>query len=530
MEAQLFLDFALNLDEIRELEGDFLLVEHEENPADDLGEALTVRRGSPELTPIYVRRLQESFTLSDTLSRLWSLDQVTWDRVSIANYFETGWNNIERGHRTPFREVQKIFPGSKLKILCHGSRTKIFRCSTARPEQSVPHGFKLSNLEDFSKVFRFHVESALRKSEIKGSDLLLSGGIDSGTLAVVGARLGVINDAHTSELDNTADESEHDMAAVVASHANLNLRKHLINPPTDIVHSLTQLLSVTGSPVSDIEGLTHFELLGEVRRFSQSRYLLTGFGADLTFGGTPWEYPAMAATALRQGKLGSFYKICAAFLSSAGFTGEKKFGDGVVTLIKLMVWSVLPIFVRSNLNRRLINRKARGCLRFNLPAPDSSRYTGYEGAVIHAGMESALRQLTAMAKHFGLSLAHPFESREFLRLSQQCDPAIFAYGTGKYAIRKAVDDLLPRQILDEKKKIGSPGYVRSISQLWDSQILDYLDIIRDGRQSVLVDIDKLRHSITSHGLDEGNFRLLNLVMFEQMVGNCVDKNTSEHSQ
>lgn len=96
--------------------------------------------------------------------------------------------------------------------------------------------------------------------------------MDSGTLAAVGSRLGVTNQAHTSQLTDTAEESEHTEAAIVAGHANLDLNTHLLDPFGDIVYSSKQLLEVTGTPHRDIEGLIHFVFFRKVGQVSQSQF------------------------------------------------------------------------------------------------------------------------------------------------------------------------------------------------------------------------------------------------------------------
>jgi hypothetical protein len=97
-------------------------------------------------------------------------------------------------------------------------------------------------------------------------------------------------------------------------------------------------------------------------------------------------------------------------------------------------------------------------IKIKLPSKIDKLSQGYSEALGLAFGDSALRQLSQILRSLNIKPVYPFEGQKFRSLASKCDPLIFARYVNKYCLRYALDEILPREILETKKKLGNGGY------------------------------------------------------------------------
>jgi asparagine synthetase B (glutamine-hydrolysing) len=294
-----------------------------------------------------------------------------------------------------------------------------------------------------------------------------------------------------------------------------------ISPPESFMKQLRRLLLITQSPYSDIEGLTHLSYFESIRDHG-CRTLILGFGADLTFGGTPYEYPAFARDLLIRGRFLSAYRVFLAYLS--GTRGETKTVYSVFAFLLFVYYEIfrrlIPDAVISRMRRRVAALRADDFHTLtNVPmkAPAQGEKAGYQEALKKAYGDSALRQLSQILYAFGISPVYPYEGKGFANLAKKCDPLIFAYNENKYCIRYALSQHLPKEILANKKKFGNAGFERELFDENKYEILNYVRTARATKKNSIVNIPALEEALTQDIFTDNVFRAINLLLFEDIV-------------
>lgn len=196
------------------------------------------------------------------------------DRTALAAYLRMGF--VPEG-LTMFREVRQLPPGHTL--LCEDGRLTLERFWTPPPPVARP-----PRPAEAVRLFRVLMEQAVERSLVADVEvgILLSGGLDSTTVAALATRRGKFR-AFAFGLEGP--ESELAYARAAARRLGLPLTECAARD-VDLPALLQCLPQIYGEPLADTSSLTTLLLCREVAQ--QVKTALAGDGGDELLGGYAW--------------------------------------------------------------------------------------------------------------------------------------------------------------------------------------------------------------------------------------------------
>jgi hypothetical protein len=283
---------------------------------------------------------------------------------------------------------------------------------------------------------------------------------------------------------------------------------------------LRELLLLTQTPYSDIEGLTHLEYFRALKSRGVDRLVL-GIGADLVFGGTPYEYPALARDLLFKLRLLDSYRTFTAYLTgiSGHVSRSRIIFKFIIFSIMTIIRELLPDSIRTFLRSALRKKSSQANFLLNNPRLVASPkpVMNYSDALSFAYGDSSPRQLSQILRGLEINPIFPFEGKRFGNLAAECDPVIFSRYENKYCIRFATRELLPKEILKNKKKFGNAGFEGELFTKNKYEILSYIRTARATKKTSIVNIPELEEALTQDIFTDNVFRAINLLLFEDIV-------------
>jgi asparagine synthase (glutamine-hydrolysing) len=198
------------------------------------------------------------------------------DRHSLATFLRLG--ALDTDSQTMFKGITQVPAGSWMEF---GARDigripaarRFWRCPTEAAPMPMPE-----LAERVRELFTDSVRLRLRSDVPIG--LLLSGGLDSSSIAAAAHSIGCSNLAMLSLVSNdpTVDESAYIDA--VAKH--LGTKVHRVKLPEDpqaIVAHLEEVVACVGAPVNSLSNVAHWLLMREARQHGMT-VILSGQGGD----------------------------------------------------------------------------------------------------------------------------------------------------------------------------------------------------------------------------------------------------------
>jgi asparagine synthase (glutamine-hydrolysing) len=239
--------------------------------------------------------------------------------VAALDFVYTGWTSDER---TMFRNVRRLPPGS---FLVYDLKTRSHRVEhyyVPRPDWEAGRAFGNSE-ESWTRGVAERLESSIRGQLMSDVPVgtFCSGGIDSSLVTAMAARHKEGLLAFNVACPDAPEVDEGEYAQRVAEHVGVKL--HTLNLDREMFRrSLVETVHVTEYPLSFVNTVP-LCLLSKLAREQGVKVLLSGEGADETFGGYVSQYRsiAMRQVARSKGALGEAFLTRG--LSLATRAGEK---------------------------------------------------------------------------------------------------------------------------------------------------------------------------------------------------------------
>jgi asparagine synthase (glutamine-hydrolysing) len=428
-------------------------------------ERLVVGRDRLGVKPIYVYRDARRFAFASEAKTLLALPGVSAeiDPVALHSYLNLGY---VAAPQSIFRGISKLPPASMLFVKGGGVEERRYWRVPAAIDRSLGEG-------EWVERIRVRLDEAVRMQMVSDVPIgaFLSGGIDSST--VVGFMA-----AHSDRPIRTyaigfkgtaADDFYNELpyARRVADLFHTEHREIVVRP--DVVALLPRLLWHMDEPVSDTAFITTY-LVSQFAR-KDVTVILSGVGGDELFGGYSRylgnhyqayfdRLPGWARRAVltlgerlpsdRHSRLLNFSRLAKGFLATAGMPFEERYR------------AYLQVFPARDAER-LLRRDAAA-------HPDA-----IAAAFGHAGGGDALNRMLAvdaetqlpddllmltdkMSMATSLECRVPLLDHELVELAASMPEEVkIRGGRLKHVLKEAVSGLLPRDILERKKRgFGTP--------------------------------------------------------------------------
>jgi len=375
---------------------------------------------------------------------------------------------------TALAGVSKLRPGHALTIRGGALTERRYWAPAYEPRLTEPR--------QALEAVRASVEAAVERHLVADVPvaLMLSGGLDSGILAVCASRsasrLQCITVAFEGEPDNEDRE-----AAWLARELGIPHRRVGIAPAD--ISLLPQIVMQNDEPVAGPSSIAYWLALREARQ--HAKVILFGHGADELFGGYEQWKALRAARALhrlppaRQAARGLARLLCAAFPSDAAFRRLAAFLDAgdaqkaYLLLISVTAPAELPGLLRNGLGAPDGYRSSELADAFALERePDAAMLRLEQGGWL---ADDLLHRVDRMTMVHSLEGRVPFLDRAVVECANAIPSALkLRRGTEKYILREAFRAALPARLARRRKqrfntpihRFFGPAYDRLLRRLF----------------------------------------------------------------
>lgn len=365
--------------------------------------------------------------------------------ISASRYLTQSLQNIDEN---TWMEGIKSFPPAQIGVIDLKSPDLSVKELGSYWNSSIEESESLlMTLSDYPSELRCLVEDAtnIRLHADVPVGVALSGGIDSSILAALAVKAPLSNEPITmfSAVSPGSKEDESEFIDIVAKHLNINVEKFSLQ-----VGSGNELFDLIGKcnyhndgPVSSFSNILFYKLM-EMASRSGVKVILTGQGADEAFCGYR-KYPALEVRRLL--KAGRYIEA-AKFLSGFIFRG---------TLLPQLKFAELKRYLGATNSKILghaateaINLESIGALMASasdIQRLDLERYS----------VPYLCHYEDRMSMAFSREIRSPFLDYRVIELGLKMPTDVkLRSGWTKYVLRKAFQDILPREITWRKDKKG----------------------------------------------------------------------------
>jgi asparagine synthase (glutamine-hydrolysing) len=278
---------------------------------DTRSEELVLVRDQFGIKPMYYAVDKDRFYFASELKAMIAAGfRPEAEPIAALDFVFTGWTSDSR---TMLKGVRRLPPGCWLTLNLRTGEIRVQRYYEPHPDwDSTAH------LGDSEEAWQAHIARML-ESSVRGqlmSDVpvgtFCSGGLDSSLVTAMAARHKKDILAFNVACPDTPDLDEGGYARRVAEHVGIKLHTYNLDRQS-FREALVQAVSITEYPLSFVNTVPLY-LLSKLAREQGVKVLLSGEGADETFGGYLGEYRAIA---LRR------------VVRSKGALGEALLGRGV---------------------------------------------------------------------------------------------------------------------------------------------------------------------------------------------------------
>lgn len=394
------------------------------------------------LRPLYVRLTPTEVTCASDLQTLVLEGPVEVNEGVVA---ESLCGTMATSTETLYRGIERLPLAHVARISATAYERSLYW--TPRLDESLPRRSPQARSDEFSAIFSDAV--AARHAGLSGVALLLSGGLDSSSIA---AELAATRDAgwacYTLGLPR-ADEDETPIARSVASHFRVPHVRVAAGPVRreQIVDEMRASLDLPGPP-SGIDGLCLRQ------RVLDDGYHVTlnGLGSDEWFGGSFLTYADLA-------ERGSFLKLLRTVVA------DRPRNLPTATHLRIAAWALCPPFAqrmaRAALGRSSIPPwvNARFAARTSLAdrlrhrdVPVPPLPTRAQRATFADNTSGTYAQTSEMQERdnavLGLDERYPFHDRRLIEFSLSLpDEDRWGHGAPKAVIRRAMASRLPADVI-----------------------------------------------------------------------------------
>jgi len=404
--------------------------------------------------PLYYYVDEEQFVFASEIKTLLTLlaRRFALDRDVVGQFIFQGLSDAST--HTFFQGITRLEAGSHLTLGLHGDRGAIIPVCFEPPAYS-DSPLRIPLPEFIDEVRRLFIDSVrLRLRSDVPLGVLLSGGIDSSSIAAASQTL--LGRADAPRLlsvvsDNPRyDESRH--IGVMERHLGQTAHKVALRiEPQTLVAELSTINWFNDAPVTGLSVLGHYKLM-EIAKQLGLTVILSGQGADEILLGYRKFLGFYLQSLIRRGRVAKAVAVFAGFLrnrtmlSQLDLSNAKRYMSILRTLSNLTPgrreaqfagdwlngWQELPLGLGSG---SLADRQMSDIRRYSVPA-----LCHYEDR---------------MSMAFSREIRLPFlDSRLIDLLLRAPDDYKLRGGWTKYALRKAMQPMLPPEICWRKDKQG----------------------------------------------------------------------------
>lgn len=379
------------------------------------------------------------------------------DRRAIEHYVDLQYVPEPESLHAGIRRLESgctatVTPGGELK------QTRYFRPQF--PAQKVAKGTEQELFDRIARALEDSVEKHMRADVTVGS--FLSGGIDSTAIATLAKRHNPNLLTFTTGFEREG-YSEVDVAAESAAAIGV---EHIVKivSPEEYADAIPKIMWYLDDPVADPSLVPLFFVAQEARK--HVKVVLSGEGADELFGGyTIYKEPLSLApfekipTPLRRG-LGQLSKVL-----PEGMKGKSLLNRGSMTMEERYYGNARSF--NFDQMKRVIPWAKQEWDHRDVTAPIYAQSKNMDpvARMQHLDLFTWMRG-DILVKADKINMAHslelrvPFLDREVFKVAETIPHDLkISHGTTKYALRKAMEQIVPAHVL-HRKKLGFPVPMR----------------------------------------------------------------------
>ncbi|AZA08895.1 asparagine synthase (glutamine-hydrolyzing) [Corynebacterium pseudopelargi] len=380
------------------------------------------------------------------------------DRRAIEHYVDLQYVPEPESLHKEIRRIESgctafVSPGGEVK------QERYFRPQF--PAQPVPKGAEQDLFDRIAKALEDSVEKHMRADVTVGS--FLSGGIDSTAIATLAKRHNPNLLTFTTGFEREG-YSEVDVAAESAAAIGA---EHIVKivSPEEYADAIPKIMWYLDDPVADPSLVPLYFVAQEARK--HVKVVLSGEGADELFGGyTIYKEPLSLApfekipAPLRR-NLGKLSKMLPegvkgkSLLDRGSMTMEERYYGNARSFNFEQMQRVIPWAKREWDHREV-----------TAPIYAESRHMDPVARMQHLDLFTWMRG-DILVKADKINMAHslelrvPFLDKEVFRVAETIPYDLkISHGTTKYALRKAMEQIVPEHVL-HRKKLGFPVPMRN---------------------------------------------------------------------
>jgi asparagine synthase (glutamine-hydrolysing) len=404
--------------------------------------------------PLYYYAGEQSFIFASEIKTLLVLSgrRFPLDRDTIGQFVFQGLSDTST--RTYFEGIRRVEPGTYIELDLNAERPEARATRFTPPPYSGDSA--ITSLPRFIEELRATFIDAVRlrlRSDVPVG-ILLSGGLDSSAIAAVSQSL-VGHDSAPRLLsavsqDSRFDESRH--IAVMERHLSQRAHKVTLHmAPDGLLKELDEVIWYNDAPVAGLSAVAHFKLMQRARELGL-KVILSGQGADETLLGYRKFLGFYLQSLLRRGNVLRAVAVLAGFVANGTVVGEFEMADAkryVPLLRRMSEW-------RANDAETCIEGAwLHGWAAENVGLGLGSLADRQRLDIRHYSVPSLCHYEDRMSMANGREMRLPFlDTRLIDLLLRAPDDYKLRRGWTKYALRKAMHGLLPREIAWRKDKKG----------------------------------------------------------------------------
>ena len=421
---------------------------------------LTLARDGLGVKPLYFTRLPTGLAFASEIKALTGLPgfDAALDRVAVRAYLQYLWSP---GERTMFASVRKLDPGTILRIGADGREQR------GRFYQLPDYAPAAMSDADAVRGTREALQSAVERQLLADVEVgaFLSGGLDSSAVVhfarqATPGRLRCFTIGYAGNREESAEMvADLPYARLAARHLGVDL--HEVQVDARMGDDLERLVTILDEPQADPAALNNLYISAMARR-SGLKVLLSGTGGDDIFSGY------RRHTMIASGELGdALPRPLLALLAKAG---QRIRGDGTIArrlrrasemigrdgderILHALEWlgaSEVSRLCSDDLPGAPQSAPLRDALRKTVGSPALERLLRLDQRFFLADHNLNYTDKTGMAE--SVEIRVPFLDPQLMAFAARLEARQkLRRGRGKWMLRKAMEGLLPNQIIYRPK-------------------------------------------------------------------------------
>ena len=412
------------------------------------------------IKPCYIVKEKSFFAFSSTLNALLALPHIKQPALNFNNYVPfLRFGATDFNDETLVQGVNHLLPGHYIEIKFDNENlnyncTKFFQLNKQAPGEVLTLDEGKTTLLDLLKY-------SVKQHLISDVPVCfnLSGGIDSSVLLAVASQFKKDITAFTYVADD--DEiCEAKYAEIVASHLGVRLEKVHIDP-MDFGKDLDNIIFDQGEPYGGSSIYAQRKLY-EAQAKSGFKVCIDGQGADELFAGYGYFLAYKLIDLIKQKR----YACIPKYLSTVGNMNTKIKLKGVIANwidILLKPYPTIRFFFRKCIGKDLkpFYLDEEFYKKYNSDF-DSSKFDSLqealEDSLLYSNIPTLLRYADKNAMAFSIENRVPFLTTYIANFAHNLPSQLLISDNGvtKFVLRECAKDLLPKEVLCRKDKLGFP--------------------------------------------------------------------------